>query len=134
VTCCSYDRHPCFGRHDAVALVRTQILRTCAEYRFAELASVFMPDHLHLLLEGEDDGAAFVPLMKTARQRSAVAYRRLTGRRLWQDGYFEHVLRADQDTRTVIEYIVGNPIRAGLVNRPHDYPYVWSTYGFDVAL
>ena len=45
---------------------------------------------------------------------------------LWQRGYFEHVLRDDEDTIGVARYIIENPVRAGLVTNPLDYPYLGS--------
>ncbi len=45
---------------------------------------------------------------------------------LWQGGYYERVLRKDEETQSVIDYILDNPVRAGLVKRPLDYPFSWS--------
>jgi hypothetical protein len=36
------------------------------------------------------------------------------------------VLRDDEGTIGVAKYIVENPVRAGLVERPEDYPYLGS--------
>lgn len=84
-----------------------------------------MPDHLHMLLQGESDTSEFKRMMKRMRQRSAIAFRRLRDERLWQDGYFDRVLRHDESTATVIEYLARNPARAGIVERAEDYPYIW---------
>lgn len=88
-----------------------------------------MLDHVHGLFEGTSDGSAFVPFMELLRQRTAIAFKKLEGRRLWQPGYYEHVLRDEEDTRAVAFYIVGNPVRKGLVEMSEDYPYVWRKYG-----
>ena len=84
-----------------------------------------MPDHLHLLLKGESAASAFLPFMKLMRQRTALFYRRLTGDRLWQDGYFDRVLRLDDDIQAIVEYMMTNPVRAGLVKNPEDYPFAF---------
>ena len=44
------------------------------------------------------------------------------GSRLWQPGYFDRALRAEEDVRRVARYIVANPLRAGLCERIGDYP------------
>ncbi len=103
-----------------------QILRTCEERQFALFAYVFMPDHLHMLLEGSSDTAAFRSTMTLLRQRTAIVFKRETGKRLWQDGYYERVLRRDDALLSVAAYIVQNPVRAGLVNDGSDYPYSWT--------
>jgi REP element-mobilizing transposase RayT len=116
--------------------VREQIVRTCEEHAFAEVASVCMPDHVHALFEGQQEDSAFVPFMKLLRQRTTRAYKARAKRKLWQDGYFEHVLRDEETTPSVVAYILGNPVRGRLVEKPEDYPYVWCKYGlkmFDIV-
>jgi hypothetical protein len=65
-----------------------------------------------------------------AKQRSGAAHA-LAGRgRLWQAGYYERILRDDDAPRAIARYIIANPVRAGLVTSPLEYPYsgsdVWT--------
>ena len=113
------------GDDIVMPLVRL-MLRTCTEREFAVLAYVFMPDHLHLLLHGCTDDADFTGMMTLLRQRTAIAFSRLAGERLWQDGYFERVLRKDEDTLSVANYILQNPVRAGLAEASGAYAYGWA--------
>jgi hypothetical protein len=46
--------------------------------------------------------------------------------RLWQRYGFERVLRQEETTQVVARYILENPIRAGLVTRVEDYPFLGS--------
>ena len=85
-----------------------------------------MPDHAHFLVEGKTATADFRKFVRRAKQRSGQLYARESGERLWQDGYFERVLRKDTDVREVARYIVWNPVRAGLVQRPSEYPHLGS--------
>jgi putative transposase len=85
-----------------------------------------MPDHLHLLVEGTAPDSNFRSFMRYLRRRTALEYRRLTLLDLWQDGYFERVLRDGEATATVIAYILENPVRAGLVRHWADYPFLWT--------
>ena len=64
--------------------------------------------------------------MRIMRKRTTLRYANLRTTTLWQDGYFERVLRRDEDTQSVIDYILANPIRAGLVERAVDYPFSWA--------
>jgi hypothetical protein len=41
--------------------------------------------------------------------------------RLWQEGYYERVLRNDEDTKAVTKYILENPVRPELVTIALDY-------------
>jgi len=103
-----------------------QILQSCERYQFAVLAYVFMPDHFHLLVEGHREDSDFRALMANCRKRTSLAARPYVVGRLWQDGYYERTLRNEETTEKVMEYILANPIRAGLVESALDYPFSWS--------
>lgn len=127
MTCSTAGRHKVFTDSEVVAIATEQILRTCDERQFEVLAYVFMEDHLHLLIRGTSEDSNFISTMTLLRQRTALAYRRARGERLWQDGYFERVLRPTDDVFDVIRYICENPARAGLSVERTEYPYVWWT-------
>jgi putative transposase len=122
---CAADRACLFIDGAVIGVLAREILRTCAERRFAVLAYVFMPDHAHLLIQGQDEESAFRPLMKLIRQRTGIAYRRLQKRALWQEGYFERVIRRNEQLADVCAYIAANPVRAGLAGQVEDYPFTF---------
>ncbi len=86
------------------------------------LAWVLMPDHLHWLFVLE--GMALSDLIRQVKSRSAIAVNRMLNRQgpVWQAGFHDHAIRAEEDLRSVARYIVANPLRAGLVQRIGDYP------------
>lgn len=56
--------------------------------------------------------------------------------RLWMPGYHDRALRGEEDALGVARYILWNPVRAGLVADPHDYPYwgaVWPEVAGEIA-
>lgn len=118
---------------EIVALVSTQFLRAASEERFEILTYCFMPDHVHLLVEGTDDGCDGKRFIKSSKQYAGYHFRAKTGRPLWQRDSFERVLRDTEGSLAVARYILANPVRAGLVQRPLDYPhsgsFVWDHEG-----
>ena len=126
LTTCTSGREPVFTDARLVEAVRWQILNSADVHRFAVLAYCFMPDHLHLLVEGLEESSDLPRFMKEVKGRSGLHARRLRGKRLWQDGYYEHVLRDDEATERVMCYVLENPVRAGLVAHIADYPFVGS--------
>ena len=90
---------------------------------FRVLAYCFMPDHLHLLVQGESDTADLQRFVKGWKQMTGFKYAREYGSRLWQVGFFDYVLRSDDDTNRHAQYILSNPIRAGLTHTIGEYPY-----------
>ena len=86
------------------------------------LAWVLMPDHLHWLLQLNNDAslASTISVFKGRSARSVNQYLGCTGG-LWQKGFYEQAIRRDESLRQVARYIVANPLRAGLVKKLGDY-------------
>jgi len=103
-----------------------QLLRTSADCHFEICAYCFMPDHLHLVVAGTARDASLTEFVRVFKQRSAYHWRQVSSDRLWQRSYFEHVLRVDADLLRAVRYAFENPVRAGLVTRVEDYPFVGS--------
>jgi len=82
-----------------------------------------MPDHVHLLVEGTHDSSDLKRFAKMAKQRSGAAHAFAGDGRLWKEGYWEVLLRADDDPRRFARYIMLNPIRAGLTRTLGEYPH-----------
>jgi REP element-mobilizing transposase RayT len=82
-----------------------------------------MPDHVRLLIQGTTTDASLVRFVKLAKQLSGYRFAQKTGRRLWQHAYYDHVLRDSNFTGDVVAYILDNPVRAGYVTSPMDYPF-----------
>jgi len=78
------------------------------------------------LVEGNHPAADSCEFVRIFKQRSAFTWKQRNGTALWQRGYFEHVLRDNEETIGVARYILENPVRSNLVQRPGDYPYLGS--------
>jgi REP element-mobilizing transposase RayT len=91
-----------------------------------------MPDHLHLLVAGTSESSNLITFVHRLKQRTAYRHRQRCHERLWQKGYFEHVLRDDETALIVARYILANPARAGLAKEPREYPFSGSLV-FDKA-
>jgi putative transposase len=85
-----------------------------------------MPDHLHLLVEALRSTSDLCLFLKNFKQGTSFHYRRSVGGRLWQDSYHDHVLREDEPSEVRAGYLLGNPVRAGLVQQPSEWPYMFS--------
>lgn len=88
------------------------------------LAFVVMPDHLHWLitLGNQKSLSEVMQAIKTASARRL-------GKAIWQQGYHDHAVRAEEDLQAIARYIIANPLRAGLVNKIGDYPH-WDAIWF----
>lgn len=132
VTTVTHARRPLFLDLYAARSAIAELKRCQTEGEAESLAWVLMPDHLHWLvtLTGCPHLAR---LMQRFKSRSAIAINRCLGRegKVWQSAYHDHGLRRDEDLQAAARYLVGNPLRAGLVEQIGDYPHwdaVWVCY------
>ena len=102
---------------------------------FETMAIVILPDHLHAiwrLPEGDSDYSTRWNLIKSAfTRRLSAAGAKLPARanrqrELWARRFWEHTIRNDEDLRQHVDYVHGNPLKHGLVERMEDWP--WSSY------
>jgi REP element-mobilizing transposase RayT len=126
LTFSTMHRRPVFRDPRISTATLLQFRRTARLEHFAVLAYCLMPDHAHFLVEGRAPTSDFRTFVRRSKQRSGQVYASQTGERLWQDGYFERVLRQETDVREVARYIVWNPVRAGLTRTPQEYPHLGS--------
>jgi len=122
VNVCTADRRQVFLDSRLAGTVVRQLDGQMRECGGSVLAYCLMLDHLHVEIVADDDLVQWVRLLKSAT--AAQAARLGIQGRLWQRGFHDRCLaRADETLADVARYIVENPVRAGLVQRPEDWPY-----------
>ncbi|HYT68841.1 MAG TPA: transposase [Vicinamibacterales bacterium] len=127
LTFVTFERTAVLTDASIVELVWAQILRAAAEKRFEIIVYCFMPDHLHLIVSGLSDDSDLKAFVKLAKQYAGYYYARShNGRKLWQHGSHDHIVRDDVDLRDRVRYVVNNPVAAGLVALANDYPFMGS--------
>jgi putative transposase len=122
LTVCVHPRRPVFADAPSGRWVRDELLRTSERFAFSITAYCVMHDHVHVLAEATREDSHLVKFVSAWKQTTGFYWKRRTNENLWQQGFFDHVLRDDEDERGVIRYIVENPVRAGYVSSPKNYP------------
>jgi REP element-mobilizing transposase RayT len=86
---------------------------------------VLMANHVHVLLWPWITMERITNGIKGVSARDANVTLGRTGQHFWEDESFDHWVRNDVELRRIRIYIERNPVMAGLVERPEDWP--WST-------
>ena len=106
--------------------VRDQIIRHSDELLHFHLqAYVVMSNHVHMLVSPKIPVPRLMNNLKTRTARRANEILGRTGMRFWHNESFDHWCRDEREFNVVRRYIVFNPVKAGLVKRPEDWP--WSS-------
>ena len=122
ITVNTIARRPAFSTSATVHECLDALVEACAKHAFAVHAYCFMPDHLHLLIEGSES-SSLASMMKRFKQVSSYRHKKRTGSSLWQRSYFDHILRQEEDRNIIAEYVWNNPVQAGLVANRESYPF-----------
>jgi len=121
------NRQICFGGDEDFAAYAHWLDECSRKCRVAIHAWVFMTNHVHLLVTPEsEDGVSH--MMQTLG-RHYVRYFNHTYRRsgtLWEGRFKSCVVNAEDYLLVCQRYIELNPVRAGMVLEPAEYP--WSSY------
>ena len=122
LTICTDNKLLAFADLDAGRAMTTSFLQYAGAESFAVIAYSLMPDHLHVLVKGQDAAADLRQFITLWKQRTGFEWKKRTGVRLWQEGFVDRVLRPEEGDLFVIGYIAMNPVDAGLASTPFDYP------------
>ena len=79
---------------------------------------VLMPDHFHGLFTFPRDGQGIQGVMSVWKGWAAKQWKIQ-----WQRDFFEHRIRGEESRREKADYILANPVRAGLAASFEDWPY-----------
>ena len=96
------------------------------------VACIVMPDHVHMVL-CPNDGVELSRVLKGIKGKSARAINRERGSSgtIWQSESFDRIIRDDSELLEKLNYILDNPVRAGLTTDPWQYEG-WF-FNFDLA-
>jgi putative transposase len=128
-------RQPIFNDAATVAVLREAFRTVRASRSFEINAIVILPDHIHCiwtLPPLDADYAIRWRLIKTWFTKHCdrgllipvkASKQRKKQQAIWQNRYWEHLLRDDLDFERHVDYIHYNPCKHGLVAKPIDWKY-----------
>ncbi len=117
------NRRKIFRSHDDYLRFTDILGRQKSNLPFYLYAYCLMPNHLHLLIEMQDDALSRI------MQRVLTSYSQYHNRKykkighLFQARYKSILCQTDRYLGELVRYIHLNPVRARIVKRPEDYEY-----------
>jgi len=91
---------------------------------FGLIAWAVLPEHFHFLIDPNEinisDLLQRIELSFSRRYRERIG---LSKGSVWQDGFWDHIIRNQSDFNRHLDYIHYNPIKHGIVKRVYDYKH-----------
>ncbi len=107
---------------EVVRILEQEAVRTLTDL----YAYCVMPDHVHVLLQ--PNGVDLIQFVQAVKGKTTRIYWKLGGAgKLWQRGFHDHILRGEESLHGIAQYILANPVRAGLTDDIVAYPFSGST-------
>lgn len=111
--------------HFAVELYDT-ILKLCRKLHCPVYAFDIMPDHLHILI----GTMAKINISNILQQIKSIYTKNLRekynfNRPIWQKRFNSRIVDSEERLRNTVNYILNNPIKAGLDKKYQEKPYIY---------
>ena len=144
VTTVIYGRLPIFTRPSFIIPLIDSLNFYRYQQEFRLLGYVIMPDHLHLVIWpfGQATVSDIMRDYKTLTSKRIIRQAKVeniqdwviafeqagqetqrSDNKVWQDSFWDENIYTERFLRQKLNYIHRNPVRAGLVEHPGDYPY-----------
>jgi REP element-mobilizing transposase RayT len=118
-------------------IVLESIVREHVRGRYELYVACVMPDHVHVLFEpqvkdlggeGESIFWSLAEIFQGIKSASAHKIAKARGKRgrVWQEEYFDRLIRSESDLQEKFLYICRNPWDSGIVGSTEDYPWLWT--------
>lgn len=93
-----------------------------------------MSNHTHFVCQPleKEPGVyyALSSIMHSLKRYSAVEANKVLGRQgqFWQHESYDHIVRNDAELQRIRQYVLNNPVKAGLVDSPDEWPWSYSRW------
>ncbi len=118
----TYDRIPMLTEH--ADLLNASIEIQCTKSPFEIVAWVFLPDHWHLIIDPMSNDVSL--LMQRIKLSFSTRLRKIhhtDSGRIWQNRFWDHILRDQNDINRHIDYIHYNPVKHRYVSDAFDWSH-----------
>ena len=125
VTTCTFHRREILTSPEIAAILIDEWTTARQRHGWAIGRYVIMPDHVHFFCCGDPHSVMLEKFLQRWKEWTSKRTTRGLGLQppIWQEEFFDHVLRSEESYCQKWEYVRQNPVRAGLVVNADDWPW-----------
>ena len=135
ITTCTLERRRILASNEVAMLLVHEWSNARDHHGWAIGRYVIMPDHVHFFCRAELAAKPLPTFMQKWKQWTSKRMAReiavaVTGNpglkksgTVWQEEFFDHVLRSSESYSQKWQYVKENPVRAELVQKSEDWPF-----------
>jgi len=107
----------CLLKKDDIAKIMDNAIKHFDGERYDLIAWAIMPNHVHVIIRPRP-GYKLAEIAHSWKSFTAKEINKCLGRdgSVWMDEYYDHLIRDENDFGNQINYVLNNPIKAGLLN------------------
>ena len=125
ITTCTFNRRAILASKDVTKILVGEWRKAHDRHGWAIGRYVVMPNHVHFFCSAELNAKTLPTFMQAWKQWTSKRIARelkLPGT-IWQEEFFDHVLRSSESYGQKWDYVRENPVRAGLVKSSDEWPW-----------
>jgi putative transposase len=125
ITTCTFKRRPILTSREVAEILIDEWRDSHNRHGWTIGRYVILPDHVHFFCSAELNGKALPTFMQAWKQwtsKRIVRELKFSGK-VWQEEFFDHVLRSSESYSQKWDYVKENPVRAGLVMGSDEWPW-----------
>lgn len=122
ITTRAYKHQLPFVREDLNKMIIETLRKEQDRQKFYIFTYCLMPDHLHFLLSPQYDGQSVLTFTDQYKGKTTnYSWKLGSCGKLWQQRYYDHIIRTEESLHEVAQYIMNNPVRKNLVEQAEDW-------------
>ena len=123
ITICTKDKINFFKNNTIAREIIDCLISEKKRLNLSIYAYCLMPNHLHLLLSPSTSKKSVSDFIGGFKSKSTRLAWKNKITKLWQNRFYDHILRSDENLREVATYILNNPVRKNLVASWDEYEF-----------
>ena len=120
-----YSNSPKYLQENKITEITANSLQYYDDEEYDLISYCIMPNHVHCILKLNKKSRRLDKILQSIKRYSATKSNNILNRKgqFWQHESYDYIIRNEQELENIVNYILYNPVKAGLVKYPEDWQW-----------